>query len=435
MKDQMMRVISSPSSSTTGFLTWIRSMGGRWYGMRAFALCDDPPMLGTGGSFQLARILGIRVGVNASWAIVLFLFISLFQGSFEEILNTSNTEAFAVAVVAAVLFFGSILLHELGHAFAARREGIAVSGIELFLFGGVMKMDRDTDSPGAEFRVAAAGPAVTLAIVLVVGAVGTALVGTGRLLDASRFTGRSEGIPLVLASTVVGFNLLLLVFNLIPAFPLDGGRIARAIAWRVTGDRGRATRFSARLGQGFAVLMIGYGLYRLLGGDAWGLWTIMLGWLLGSAARSAILQTAFSDRIEGITVADLMDAEPVTIPADLAAGRAYEEYFLRYQGWEWFAVVEADERYVGVAHREPVRQVAEGGGEGRAVRELVVRTGDEGKVPADTPLEALLGSEPLRRLGALMAVDRDGRLRGVVTLEQVSRALHAHLAAGSPGLG
>ena len=115
-------------------------------------------MFGTGSSFKLARVLGIRIGVNASWFIVLFLFIYLFQGSFEEKLASSDTTAFGVAIVAAVLFFGSILLHELGHALAARREGIEVSGIELFLFGGVMKMSRDTDSPGAEFRVAAAGP-------------------------------------------------------------------------------------------------------------------------------------------------------------------------------------------------------------------------------------------------------------------------------------
>ena len=93
----------------------------------------------------------------------------------------------------------------------------------------------------------------------------------------------------------------------------------------------------------------------------WGLWTIMLGWLLGSAARSAIVQTAFTDQLEGITVADLMDAEPVTIPADLPAAQAYEDFFLRYQGWEWFAVVEPDGRFVGLAHREPLRQVAEGG--------------------------------------------------------------------------
>jgi Zn-dependent protease len=390
-------------------------------------------MFGTGGSFQLARVFGIRIGVNASWFIVLFLFIYLFQGSFRDTLGASDQVAFAVALAAAALFFGSILLHELGHAFAARREGIEVAGIDLFLFGGVMKMSRDTDSPGAEFRVAAAGPLVTLGIVIVGGLLTVLIAGPDRLFDAGSLSGdHSEDIPVVLLSVLVGFNTLLLGFNLIPAFPLDGGRIARAIAWKVTGDRGRATRFSARLGQAFAVLMVGYGLYTLLGGDAWGLWTIMLGWLLGSAARSAIVQSAFTDQLEGITVADLMDAEPVTIPAGLSAAQAYEDFFLRYQGWEWFAVVDAEGRFIGLAHREPLRQVAEGGAGDRPVRDLVVRTGEEGQVPADTPLEALLGSEPLRRLGALMAVDRDGRLRGVVTLEQVSRALQSHLAATSP---
>src|SRR5918998_1196239 len=115
-------------------------------------------MLGTGSSFQLARIFGIRIGVNVSWFIVLFLFIYLFQGSFQRTLDASDSVAFGVAVVAAILFFGSILLHELGHAVAARREGIEVSGIELFFFGGVMKMSQDTRSPGQEFRVAVAGP-------------------------------------------------------------------------------------------------------------------------------------------------------------------------------------------------------------------------------------------------------------------------------------
>src|SRR5215211_3157484 len=273
-------------------------------------------MLGTGGSFQLARVLGIRIGVNVSWFIVLFLFIYLFQGSFQDILGASDTEAFAVAVAAAVLFFGSILLHELGHALAARREGIAVTGIELFLFGGVMKMSRDTDSPGAEFRVAVAGPLVTLGIVVVGGLLTVLIAGPDRLFDAGRLSGdRTEDIPIVLLSVLVGFNLILLVFNLVPAFPLDGGRIARAVAWRVTGDRARATRIAARLGQGFAVLLIGYGIFTVLGGDPWGLWTVMLGWLLGSAARSAVLQSEFSERLEGITVADLMDAEPVTIRA------------------------------------------------------------------------------------------------------------------------
>jgi Zn-dependent protease len=390
-------------------------------------------VFGTGSSFKLARVLGIRIGVNASWFIVLFLFIYLFQGSFEEQLAASDTTAFAVAVVAAILFFGSILLHELGHALAARREGIEVTGIELFLFGGVMKMSRDTDSPGAEFRVAAAGPLVTLLIVVLGGLVTMVAWGPERLFDAGTLSGdQSEDIPIVLLSVLVGFNFVLLVFNLIPAFPLDGGRIARAAAWKLTGDRGKATRFAARIGQGFAILLVGYGIYRLLDGDTWGLWWALLGWLLGSSARGAILQSDFSDRLEGITVADLMDAEPVTIPSDTPANRAFEDFFLRYQGWEWFAVVDADGRYLGIAHREPLRQVYEAG-DHRPVGELVVPAGEDGLVRADTPLEVLLASEPLRRFGALMAVDDAGRLRGVVTLEQVSRALQAH-ATAAPGV-
>src|SRR4051794_383714 len=143
-------------------------------------------MLGTGGSLQLARVLGIRVGVNASWFVALFLFIYLFQGNFEKILGGSSTQAFAVAVAAALLFFASILLHEFGHALAARREGIEVTGIELFLFGGGVKMSRDTDTPGSEVRVAGAGPPGAPALAGGGGGPATLLGGGGGLPDARR---------------------------------------------------------------------------------------------------------------------------------------------------------------------------------------------------------------------------------------------------------
>jgi Zn-dependent protease len=387
-------------------------------------------MLGSGGSFQLARLFGIRIGVNASWFVILFLFIYFFQASFRRTLDASDTVAFATALVAAVLFFGSIVLHELGHALAARRAGIEVSGIDLFLFGGVMKMNRDTDSPRDEFRVAVAGPLVTLGIVLAGAGLGLALAGPQGFWDAGRLSGNAGAdVPSLLVSVLVGFNLLLLVFNLIPAFPLDGGRIARAAVWKLTGDRAKATRVAAWLGQGFAVLLIAYGLYLVLGGHTFdGLWLGVLGWMLGSAARSAVLQTAFTERLGGVTVADVMDAEPVTIPAQLPAARAFEDYFLRYYGWDWFAVVEEDGRLAGLAHRDPVEQAAHGPDSARPVREVLAPAAAEGQVRSDTPLEALLGSEALRRLGALMAVDAEGRLRGVVTFEQVSRALQARLA-------
>jgi len=381
-------------------------------------------VFGGGSSLPLARIFGFRVGVHPSWFLILFLWIFWLRDSFERAI-ISPDQGFIAAVISAALFFGSIVAHELGHALAARREGISVEGIDLFLFGGVMKMSRDTDSPGAEFRVAVAGPLVTFLLIVLSTAAAVLLAGADSFWDAARLSATADATPAeVVVSLLVSMNLLLLVFNLVPAFPLDGGRIARAIAWRLSGNKARATRISARMGQAFAVLMAGYGLYRLADGDTWGLWYVMLAWLLGSSARTAILQSDFSDRLDGITVADLMDAEPVTIPAATPAERAYEDFFLRYQGWDWFAVVDADGRLVGIAHREPLRQVYEAG-DHRPVGELVVPPGEDGQVRSDTPLEVLLSSEPLRRFGALMAVDGEGRLRGVVTLDQVSRALQA----------
>ena len=315
-------------------------------------------MLG-GSSFALGRIFGIRIGVNASWFLILFLFIFWLSRSFTDILG-DETVGYAAALGAAVLFFGSIVLHELGHALAARRSGIEVSGIDLFFFGGVMKMNRDTDTPGKEFVVAIGGPLVTLGIVIVGTAVGIALAGSQEFLDAARLDGGAPSdVALLLISFLVTMNAVLLAFNLVPAFPLDGGRIARAVAWKLTGDRGKATRFAAYVGQGFAVLLIGFGIFLSLTGELFdGLWLAVLGYLLGQSARAAVLQTAVTSRLEGVTVADIMDAEPVTVPAQLPVAQAYDEFFLRYQGWPWFAVVEEDGRLAGLVHREAVETAA-----------------------------------------------------------------------------
>src|SRR5829696_2453908 len=217
-------------------------------------------MLG-GSSIRLATIFGIRVGVNVTWFVVLFLFIYWLNDAFADQLDNSSL-AFWTAVAAAFGFFGSILLHELGHALVARREGIEVSGIDLFFFGGVMKMSSDTRSPGQEFRVAVAGPLVTFLIIVVVALVSTVLFGWTAFVDLATLenVGGASAFDQWL-SFLGSMNVLLLGFNLIPAFPLDGGRIARAAVWKITGDRNRATKVSAYLGQGFAGLLILYGLY------------------------------------------------------------------------------------------------------------------------------------------------------------------------------
>jgi Zn-dependent protease len=385
-------------------------------------------MLVGGTSIQLVRVFGIRIGASPSWFVVLFVFIYLASDYFRDVLGGSTTQAYLVAVAAVFLFFVSLVMHELGHALAARREGIEISGIDLWLFGGVAKMARDTSSPGAEFKIAVAGPLVTLVLVVVFLGL-SALVQSGSALDVARFAGDAEASPtLALLGTLASINLMLLIFNLIPAFPLDGGRIARAVVWRITGDRNRATRVAGRVGEAFAYLLIGIGIFLAARGMVFnGIWLAVIGWFIAQSARAAVVSTAFTERIDGITVADIMDAQPVSMPAATPVSQAQDEYFLRYR-WDWFPVVDERNHFLGVVREPRVDQEIAAGRPALEVRELV-ETGEAAswRVRSDSPLEALLGDEQLRSRGALMAVDADGVLRGVVTLEQVRRALSAAL--------
>jgi Zn-dependent protease/CBS domain-containing protein len=377
-----------------------------------------------GGSIQLARVFGIRIGVDYSWFLVLFLIIWSLTGYYEDVAPDSN--AFLLAVVSALLFFLSILLHELGHAWVALRNGIPIEGIDLWLFGGVAKLGRDADSPGVEFRIAAGGPLVTVLIAAVCFALGMAVSSGSDTLDSARFSNDVTGATTAVLGYLTSINVLLLAFNLIPAFPLDGGRIARAIAWKLTGDRNRATRFAARLGRGGGWLMVagGFALYAATGDLIGGLWLAFIGWFLAGAARSAEAQADFAGRIEHLRVADVMDAEPVAIPEDWTLADAEQQFFLRY-GWPWFPVIDSHGRLVGVVSREAVESVPAAERATRPVSSVMARDdGSSGlRVRLDEPLESLLGQEGLARLGAIMAVDGEGVLRGVVTLDAVRRAL------------
>jgi Zn-dependent protease len=382
-------------------------------------------MLG-GRSIPLVRIFGIRIGVDPSWFLALFLFIWWLSDYYESALPRSDgSAAFALAVASALLFFVSILLHELGHAVVAMRNGIGIAGIDLWLFGGVAKMSRDTQSPGVEFRVAAAGPLVTLLIAI--GCAGIGILAAGGASDywnAVAFDAEgSAGGFVAMMSYLASINIVLLLFNLIPAFPLDGGRIARAIVWRLTGDRTRATNTAALLGRGFSYVLIGVGVFWALQIDLiGGLWFVFIGMFLGQAARSATYQTAVLSRIEGVTVSDVMDAEPVAIPGEMTIGEALHEYFLRYR-YDWFPVVDGNGRFVGIVDRERAERIPEERHSVFTVREILRADDESVRVASDEPLESLLGSPTLMSLGALMAVDRDGRLLGVVTWDQVRRAL------------
>jgi Zn-dependent protease len=381
-------------------------------------------MLG-GGSFTLFRVRGIRISVDWSWFLILFFVILYMTNFFERLLDESSSAGtpFLLALLSAFAFFGSIVLHELGHAFAAVRNGIGISGIQLWIFGGMARMDREADSPGTELKVALAGPLVTLAIVVALTLGGIAAVGAQEFREAAVLETDSGVSGIVaLVAWLATINLLVLLFNLLPAFPMDGGRVARAVAWWKTGDRTSATRFAANLGRLFGYLFIAGGFYLVLTGDLFGgVWLGLIGMVVNGSARGAAMQTAISSKIDNLSVADVMDREPVAIPGDISVERALDEYFLRYR-WPWFPVVDAAHRFLGLLERDRADEVPEVSRANSNVSDLI--DPDQGLfIRDDTPLDSLLSNQNLRRLGALMAVDADGRLSGVITVEQVGRAL------------
>jgi Zn-dependent protease len=382
-------------------------------------------MLG-GGSITLFHVRGIRVAVDWSWFLILFLIIFWLSDFYGEVLGESGsgTTPFALAVATAIAFFASIVIHELGHAMVALRHGIGISSIQLWILGGMAQMDREADRPSTEFKVAIAGPLATLGIVAVLTAAGVLAVGAGEFWDAVLIESDS-GVPGVMAMIgwLVLINAVVFVFNLLPAFPMDGGRIVRAIAWWRTGSRTSATRFAAGLGRVFAYIFIGLGLVLIFtGAVVSGVWLALIGFLINGSARGATLQTQVSGRIHGMRVADVMDREPVAIPSDISVERALDEYFLRYR-WPWFPVVDGADRFLGLVVRDRADEVPETSRSTSVVRDLLEQSDGSFQVRDDAPLDSLLANAVLRRFGALMAVDADGRLSGVITAEQVGRAL------------
>src|SRR3712207_1148318 len=216
--------------------------------------------MGGGRSIQLARIFGIPIGVDASWFIFLFLLIWLRSDAYKTQFPGHDDRAFVLAIVFAFLFFGSILLHELGHAIVAVRNKVEIEGIDLRMFGGLARMRRDSPSWSVDFKISAAGPLVTALIAAVCFGIGAAVAGVDQVAQAIN---PSEISPVTPAQTVLAdvclINILLLVFNLLPGLPLDGGRIVRALVWWRTGDRNKATRVTAATGRGLAYLLGAFG--------------------------------------------------------------------------------------------------------------------------------------------------------------------------------
>ena len=372
-----------------------------------------------GSSLVLGRIAGIRIGIHWSWVFVFTLFVwTLSSGVFPATNpDLSDGAHFAMAVVAAVLFFTSVLLHELGHALQARRERIEIDGITLWLFGGVATLKGAFKTAGAEFRIAIAGPAVSLVLAAVF--VATTLVAPAEAV---------EGV----AAWLGYVNLALLVFNLVPAIPLDGGRILHAALWHFRGDFGRASRTATVIGRGFGYLLMAGGVAFFIAGEQFsGVWLAFLGWFLLGAAGAEGEYAAAHQALSGLSVRDLMARDPVAVSPDLTLGEFMDEVVWRRRFTTY--PVTQNGSAIGLVPFRRVAEVPRAEWDVHRVGECMVELRE---VPVFAPGEdALEAFARLTRtsLGRGLVLD-DGRLVGLLSVTDLARALELppRAGAGSP---
>ena len=360
-------------------------------------------------TFSIGRIAGVRIGLNWSWLIVFGLIVwSLASSYFPSRYPLHTNGAYlAMAVYAAALFFGSLLLHELGHAIQARREGMEIDGITLWLFGGVARFKAMFPSAGSEFRIAVAGPLMTFVL-------------SGVFLGLTVLFPASSALHGVLAW--LGYvNLLLLVFNLVPALPLDGGRILRSILWRVKGNFAWATSIAADIGRGFGYLLVAGGIVTFfLVGAFSGLWFAVAGWFLLNAAGAELRYVRAREALSGLRVRDLMIRDPLTAHPEQTVA-AFVDATARTSRHTLYPVVR-DGILVGVLPFGRVVQIPRDEWPRRAVSEcmlapdsLPVLAEDDELVDAIAELE-----EADRRRGVVL---RNGRLVGLLALTDIRRLL------------
>ncbi len=284
------------------------------------------------GSLHLGRIAGIDIYIHFSWLIIfVFLTWSLATGWFPQLYPGWSTATYwLVSAVAALLLFVSVLLHELAHSLVARARGLPVKNITLFIFGGVSNIQQEPTSPGVEFQMAVVGPVVSLLIGFVAYLLMLPLRGSNSPL---------QGILFYLAVT----NILLGIFNLIPGFPLDGGRVLRSIVWKASGSLLLATRVATIVGQIIAYLFILLGIWLFFGGNVLnGIWIGFIGWFLLSSAQSANSQVMLESMFRGVTVGEVMNTKPTTVPANISLQKLVDEYFLP-NGLRSALVMQADQ--------------------------------------------------------------------------------------------
>ena len=360
------------------------------------------------GDFRLGSIFGFEIRIDFSWFIIFFLILWSFSTRVfpAQIPGQPAELYFVMGTIAALLFFASLLAHELAHSFVARSKGIPVEGITLFIFGGMARMRLEAEDPRDEFQIAVVGPLSSLAIAGLFAVVWW----------LGRLAGWSPAIA-VAAGYLAFLNALLAVFNLMPGFPLDGGRLFRALVWQATGDVAKATRWATAGGRWFGYLLMAFGALQLFAGAVLGgMWLIFIGWFLQNAAGMSLRQFVVRNLLEGVGAREIMTANPDAVPADLPLQELVDTHFLRKRH-QAFPVVE-EGRPVGLVTLQHVKRLARQEWPAKHVSDVMKRA--EGIVVS--PWESVSRViEIMQEAGERrVLVARDGRLIGLISASDVA---------------
>ncbi len=369
------------------------------------------------GSLRIGRIAGIDIFINVSWLVILVLLtFSLATYDFPHFYpGFSLSTYFLLGLIASLLLFVSVLLHELAHSLVARARGLPVKSIVLFIFGGISNIEQEPQTPGVEFLMAFVGPLTSIVIGIVCYLLLLPLRGSHSPVE-------------VIVSYLAITNILLGLFNLIPGFPLDGGRVLRSIIWKISGSERTATRVASIVGQMIAYLFILWGVFWFFGGNVLGgIWIGFIGWFLLSASQSANSQTMLQSMLKGVTVGQVMNKTPTTVPANISLQRLVDEYFLPY-GLRTAFVVQGDQ-LAGLITLADIRHVPREQWAQIPVEQIMV------------PLERLHAVSPQQNLNDVLSlvanrdvnqlpVVQDGKLVGVLTRDAIIRTLEVRRSLG-----
>ena len=372
-----------------------------------------------GQSIRIGRIFGVQIGLHPSWFVIALIVTYLMAAS--ELPGTykgwGEALYWIVGAVISLLFFASVLAHELSHAVVARRFGLKVKDITLFIFGGAATLEGEPKQPRDEALIAAAGPLTSLAI-------GAVLFGIDVLVDQQEI--------LAIVGWLGFINITLGLFNLIPGFPMDGGRILHALLWKVRGDRSVATRNAAGIGRLFGYLLIAGGIFLIFQGANLftGVWLALIGWFLSNAAESAVAQVSVEHALKGIKVREVMESDPPSVTPNESVADLVNERLIR-GGHRSFLVRHDDGGLAGIVTLSDVRRMPRENWEAARVTDIMTRYADLATIGPDAELEAALKLLQEREVNQLPVVTDEGRtVVGLLTRAGILRLIEARMRLG-----